>query len=417
MRSGWLGCLAVACALTLLVSCGSSGRSTFLYLTSAGTDPGTIAVYSLNLGNGLLNSSNGALTPTGKTAATGTQPGPMIFNSTHSFAYVADFGNPLAAGTDNTKKTGDIAALSINKNGSITSIGLTTPAPDPSRPQGCTTLNPIALATDAKNQFLFVASQQFYNAGSTCPAQPANGTPAPGVISVFSVASGKVTAVASTPLPVPAGPAGATIPLPTGIAVSNQGSFVYITDSTNNTVVGFAYDSSGNLTSIPGQFVPVGTTPRAVFSPPAGNFLYVGNAASNDVYEFTINTDGSLVAIMAPTTIVPTGVGPIAMLSDPNAKYVYVLSNGGSQISGYTLNKVTGALTAIGPTGGTISTGANPVSFTIRSDGSTNGNFWVFTSNLGANSVSSYALNGATGQLSALPQLSTPVAPYGIATR
>jgi DNA-binding beta-propeller fold protein YncE len=399
MRSGWLGCLAVACALSLFVSCGSSGRSTFLYLTSAGTDPGTIAVYSLKLGNGLLNSTNGALTPTGKTAATGTQPGPMIFDSTHSFAYVADFGNPLAA------KSGDVAALTVNKDGSITSIGLTTPAPDPTQTQVCT-LNPIALATDAKNQFLFVASQQF-----------CNGTPAAGVISVFSVASGKVTAVASTPIPVPAGPAGATIPLPTGIAVSNQGSFVYITDSTNNTVVGFAYDSSGNLTSIPGQFVPVGTTPRAVFSPPAGNFLYVGNAASNDVYEFTINTDGSLVAIMAPTTIVPTGIGPIAMLSDPNAKYVYVLSNGGSQISGYTLNKVTGALTSIGLVGGTISTGANPVSFTIRSDGSTSGNFWVFTSNLGANSVSSYALNGATGQLSALPQLSSPVAPYGIATR
>jgi 6-phosphogluconolactonase (cycloisomerase 2 family) len=399
MRSGWLGCLAVACALALFVSCGSSGRSTFLYLTSAGTDPGTVAVYSLNLSSGLLNSTNGALTPTGKTAATGTQPGPMIFDSTHSFAYVADFGNPLAA------KSGDVAALTMNKDGSITSIGLTTPAPDPSQTQACT-LNPIALATDAKNQFLFVASQQF-----------CNGTPAAGVMSVFGVASGKVTALASTPLPVPAGPAGATISLPTGIAVSNQGSFVYITDSTNNTVVGFAYDSSGNLTSVPGQFFPVGTTPRAVFSPPAGNFLYVGNAGSNDVYEFTINTDGSLVAITAPTSIVPTGVGPIAMLSDPNAKYVYVLANTGSQISGYTLNKVTGALTSIGQVGGTISTGANPVSFTIRSDGSTSGNFWVFTSNLGANSISSYALNGATGQLSALPQLTAPVAPYGIVTR
>jgi 6-phosphogluconolactonase (cycloisomerase 2 family) len=202
-----------------------------------------------------------------------------------------------------------------------------------------------------------------------------------------------------------------------GIAVSNQGSFVYVTDSTNNTVVGFAFDSSGKLTSVPGQFFLVGTNPRAVFSPPAGNFLYVGNAGSNDVYEFTINTDGSLVPITASTAIVSAGVGPIAMLSDPNAKYFYVLSNGGSQINGYTLNHVTGALTAIGPNGGQISTGANPVAFTIRSDGSTSGNFWLFTSNFGANSVSSFALNGATGQLSALPQLTGPVAPYGIATR
>jgi 6-phosphogluconolactonase (cycloisomerase 2 family) len=105
-------------------------------------------------------------------------------------------------------------------------------------------------------------------------------------------------------------------------------------------------------------------------------------------------------------------------LTDPNAKYLLALANGGSQITSFTINRVTGALSAVGTNGSNVaSTGANPVAFTIRSDGSTSGNFWVFTSNFGANSVSSYALNGSTGTLSALPQLTGPVAPYGIATR
>jgi hypothetical protein len=56
------------------------------------------------------------------------------------------------------------------------------------------------------------------------------------------------------------------------------------------------------------------------------------------------------------------------------------------------------------------------VAFAIRSDGTTSGNYWIFTSNLGANTISTFFLNGATGALSALPQLTVPNggAPYGV---
>jgi 6-phosphogluconolactonase (cycloisomerase 2 family) len=368
----------------------------------------------LNLSKGTLKSSNGGLTPTGKSASTGTQPGPLILDSTQSFAFVADFGNPLAAGDDNSKKTGDVAAFSVGKDGALASIALTPPPAIP-----CETLSPVALALDSSGKFLFVASQAFSNvgAGETCTSPPANGTPAAGVVSVFSVSSGALTAQANVAIPVPAGAPGTTTATPTAIAVSNSGNFVYVTDATNGTVVGFAFDSAGALSSVPGQFFLVGNTPRAVLSPPAGNFLYVANAGSDNIHEFSINTDGSLVPITATTNPIGAGIGPIAMLTTPDAKYFYALANGGSQISAYTLNHVTGELKAVGPNGGTVSTGANPVAFTIRSDGSTTGDFWVFTSNFGANSISSYALNGPTGALSPLPQLTAPVAPYGIAAR
>ena len=413
MKSGWLRCVLVACWLLFLVNCGGSSKSTLVYIASQGSNPGTISAYSLNLSKGTLSSSNGALTPTGKSVPTGTQPGPLIFDPTNSFAYAADFGNPLAAGTDNSKKSGDIAAFSVGKDGTLSSLGLTATLLD------CVTLHPVALAMDSKAHFLFVANQAFsnVNSGANCPGAPADGTPAAGVVTVFAVSSGKLGTPSPTAIPVPAGPPGTTTPTPTAIAASNQGNFVYITDSTNATVVGFAFDSNGALSSVPGQFFLVGNTPRAVLSPPAGNFLYVANAGTDDIYEFVINTDGSLMPISATTTTVGTGVGPIAMLTDPGAKYLYALANGGSQITGYTVNHVTGALTDVTANGGTVSTGANPVAFTIRSDGSTSGNFWVLTSNFGGNSVSTFSLNGATGTLSALPQLTGAVAPYGIAAR
>lgn len=414
MRSGWLWCVLVASSLVFMMGCGGSSRSTFVYLASGGSNPGTITAYSLNLSNGTVNSSNGALTQVGKSVATGTQPGPMILDPTNSFAFVADFGSPLDSGTDNSKKSGDIAAFSVNKDGSLASIGIT-----PAGFTDCTSYSPAALAIDPKGKFLFVAYQGFANLnnGASCPGAPSNGTPAAGVIAVIPVSSGKLGTPVTTAIPVPPGPQGTTTPKPTAIAVGNLGNFVFLTDSVNNTVVGFAFDSNGALSSVPGQFFNVGKTPTAVLSPPAGTFLYVANSGSNDIYEFFINTDGSLMPISASTTIVSTGNGPVALLTDPNAKYLYSLANVGSQVVAYTVNHVTGQLSAVTTNGGTVSTGANPVALAIRSDGTTSGNFWLLTSNFGANSVSTFSLNGATGALSPLPQLTGPVAPFGIAVR
>jgi len=425
MRSGWLRGVLAACALLAITNCGGSGRTGYVYLASRASDPGLLTAYRVDLSKGTLNSSNGALVQTGKSANTGTQPGPMIVDSTNSFVFVADYGNPLDPGSDNTKKNGDIAAFSIGKNGSISSIGLTAmPAYKTQTVDltGCATLSPVGLALDSQGKFLFVAAQAFFNADSsaTCSSSNQNGTRAAGVLVVFGVASGQVSPISVTDIPVPPAASGTNIPQPSSVAVSNQGSFVYVTDFQNNTVVGFAYDSNGAVTPIPLtspllQFVTVGTGPNVVFSPPAADFLYVGNFYSNNIYEFVINDDGSLTPVTG-TAILGTGVGPTAMLTDPNAKYVYVLANGGAQILGYTLNHVTGALTAVGPNGGAVSTGTGPVAFTIRSDGTTSGNFWLFTSNLGSNTISSYSVNGSTGALAQLPLLSVPGggAPFGI---
>jgi 6-phosphogluconolactonase (cycloisomerase 2 family) len=206
------------------------------------------------------------------------------------------------------------------------------------------------------------------------------------------------------------------------VAVSNQGNFVYVTDRTNGCVLGFSFDStSGALSAVPNQTVVVGTAPNAVFSPPAGNFLYVANAGSNDIYEFTINADGSLTAITAVGTTTPviatTGNGPAAMISDPAAKYLFVAANQGNQVVGYTINHVTGLLTQIALNIGTASTGAGPVALAIRSDGSSIGNYWLFTSNNGASTVSTFSLVYNTGTLNPLPQLAAPLAPYGVAVR
>ena len=414
IRSGWLRCVAVLWSLVFLLSCGggSSSKSAFVYLVSQGTAPGTVSAYSMSLSKGTLSSTNGALTPVGKSANAGTQPKTLLFDPTQTFAFTANFGSD------------DISTFTVNKDGSLAAASATTSVSSASTKA----TRPVALAMDPGAHFLFVANEGALNS-NTDPTQNI-----PGNVSVFSIGSGGALAqVTGSPFPLqetsPPLAFAPVQPLPVGLAVSNQGNFLYVADQANGAVVVFSFDSTtGALTPISGTCaapgpclgVPVGSAPSAVFSPPAGNFLYVANAGSNDIYEFTINTDGSLTPITTTGTttpvIAPTGEGPIAMLSDPAAKYLFVLANQGNQVSGYFINHVTGVLSPVAANG-TASTGLGPVALAIRSAGGTNGNFWLFTSNSGGNTVSTFSLVYATGVLNPLPQLTAPLAPSGIAAR
>jgi len=394
IRSGWLRCVVVLWLLAFFLSCGgSSSKSAFLYLASQGTTPGTVTAYSIDLSKGTLSSNTGQLTPVGKAANTGTQPSALLFDPKQTFAYTANTGS------------NDISTFTVNKDGSLAAA------------QGVTAAGtrPVALAMDSAAHFLFVV-----NEGN--PAQNVGGN-----VSVFSIGSGGALAeVSNSPFPLqetsPPLPVTPAQPLPTAVAVSNQGNFIYVTDRNNGCVLGFSFDgTSGALSPVPGQIFLVGSAPNAVFSPPAGNFLYVANAGSNDIYEFIINADGSLTAITTVGTTTPviatTGNGPVAMISDAAAKYLFVAANQGNEVVGYTINHVTGLLTQVALNIGTASTGAGPVALAIRSDGSTNGNYWLFTSNNGANTVSTFSLVYTTGTLNPLPQLAAPLAPYGVAAR
>jgi len=394
IRSGWLRCVAVLWFLVFFLSCGgSSSSSAFLYLASQGTTPGTVTAYSIDLSKGTLSSNTGQLTPVGKAAHTGTQPSALLFNPTHTFAYTANTGSD------------DISTFTVNKDGSLAAA------------QGVTAagMRPVAVAMDSSAHFLFVV-----NEGN--PAQNVGGN-----VSVFSIGSGGALAeVSNSPFPLretsPPLPVTPAQPLPTAVAVSNQGNFIYVTDRNNGCVLGFSFDgTSGALSPVPGQIFIVGSAPNAVYSPPAGNFLYVANAGSNDIYEFIINSDGSLTAITTVGTTTPavatTGNGPAAMISDQAAKYLFVAANQGNEVVGYTINQVTGLLTLIALNIGTASTGAGPVALAIRSNGSTNGDYWLFTSNNGASTVSTFSLVYTTGTLNPLPQLAAPLAPYGVAAR
>jgi 6-phosphogluconolactonase (cycloisomerase 2 family) len=394
------------------MSCGSSGKTGYIYLVSQSDK--TVGAYKINLSSGVLNTENSTLSPTGKLANTGLNPTNMLFNPARTFAYLVEFGSP-PAGAPNSNRTGDIQVYSVNSDNSLNSIGaLVNSLP-------CQTYSPVALATDTGGHFLFVANQVFYNVdqGATCTNPAPDGTPAPGTLTVFGIGSdGKLTQQDQVTLPLPAGAPTSSIQTPTGVGVSNKGNFVYVSDTVNSTVAAYSYDTgTGKLSPIPFSTttipIPVDSNPSAVYSPPTGNFLYVASSLSNVLDIFEINDDGTLTA--APNSPQSTGVGPIQIFASPDGKYLFTVDNKSSQVSGYKINQVTGSLTVVSPPA--ISTGTSPVAATIRSDDTTNGSFWIVVSDTGANAVSTIKIDVNTGALSSFPQTISPVAPYGIASR
>jgi len=399
MRFRWLaGCVLITVAL--LLSCGSSSKKGFIYLVSQGTQ--AVNAVSLDLKNGELNSSNGALVTTGDSAATGTQPTNLTLNPTQTLGFVANFGS------------NDITVLSIANDGKVSAVGNTQLKAPAARPLG--------LAMDPSGKFLFVADQGDTTQSASCtprdPSYPANCTAR---ISVFTVDSGGgLSEVDGSPFPLLTAAQGFTYPAPlslTGLAVANQGNYLYVTEQNNNILVGFEFDpSSGALTQLDSTPIVVGVAPSAATSPATGDFLYVANATSNNVIGFSIDsTTGVLTTV--PGSPFAVGVSPIsfASLITSNQNYMYVVNSQSNQVTGFSLNAVTGDLKPLNPPN--VSTGALPVAATIRSDGEVAGDFWLIVSANGSNSVSTFKLTTTTGGLNALPQLISPVDPYGIASK
>ena len=318
-------------------------------------------------------------------------------------------------------KTGDVMAFSIAKDGALASVGNDLPSPA-LRPITTVSVRIPLLWRWIRRQISFRGGPDFFqrNGSAACPAKSSERNSRSRSISAFPVSSGTLGLRCPHRSQYPPVRRARNIPQLHRSRVSpTRLNYVYVTDAVNNTVVGFAFDATIGAHDF-GAW-PVlrgGQNYRArCFLRPRERFSTWPMPAQTTSTSSSSTPMAVLMPISNTTSTISDGVGPIAMLTDPNAKYLYALANGGSQITGYTMNHVTGALTACGANGGTVSTGANPVAFTIRSDGSTSGNFWVFTSNFGSNTVSTMLSTGRPAHSSPLPQLTCPVAPYGIAAR
>jgi len=371
MKFRLLGC-ALLPVLLFSISCSDNNAALIngagvLYVTGQGDS--SITAFSLNLGSG-------ALSGIGSIIATGAVPSAIAVTPSLNALFVANSGS------------NSISSYTINSDGTLSAASGTTK----------TGTTPIALAIDPAGKFLFVANQVSSS------------------VSVFTINGTALAAVSGSPFTtIPVGSSYQNGTLPSGVAVSATGKFLYVANELANFVSGFSVSASGALSPLPVPFYNTELGPAGVAINPNGGFLYVANSGSlsNNISVFAIcdavvtsctdvnNPDGALTPVVGSPF--PAGLGPVAIAFDPAFSFAYVVDKGSNQVSMYSYSTGSGVLTPLAP--GSISTGATPVSIAVRSGTTgtnigntiTNPTDFVYVANSGAGTVSTYTLSTTTG--------------------
>ncbi|WHZ29674.1 MAG: lactonase family protein [Nitrospira sp.] len=183
---------------------------------------------------------------------------------------------------------------------------------------------------------------------------------------------------------------------PSGVVISPNGSFLYVSNRGLDSVSAYTIGGGGALTPITGSPFPAGTSPSAVTISPNGSFLYVSNRESDNVSAYTIEGTGALT----PVTGSPfqAGTNPSAVTVSPNGSFLYVSNQGSNNVSAYTITAGTGVLVPLTPgVGNPFAVGTSPSALTISSNGS-----FLYVSNQGSNNVSAYTITTGTGVLASV---------------
>lgn len=238
---------------------------------------------------------------------------------------------------------------------------------------------PIAIATDPKGRYVYVAT---YNAPSS--------------ISPFAIGpDGTLTPITDSLTHLTSVPTGS---IPESIVVDPTGSYVYVASQTGG-IWQYAIQPNGALTQMSPASVTTGANPISIAIGATGKFAYVVNETAKTISQYSIGTDGTLTTLLdggATPLVTPTsGAGvPVFIAVDPMGTYAYVVSSGlgaaiNNVVSQYSIG-TNGTLSAVVDGGSSpvlAGTGTNPDAMVIDPAGQ-----YAYVANSGASSISQYSI-------------------------
>jgi len=374
-----------------LSSCGS-GTIGYLYVLGTLTNSGTfgqISGFKIDDRTGnLTNMVNSPYT------SGGVNPGNAVVFPGGRFLYVLNKGTSTA-GTVNAcpVNTGaSVAEYLVGGDGVLTYQGSYYS-------QG---VNPQWLSLDSSGRYLYVIDQ----VNPTCSTKPA-GTSVTGDITVFGVATdtGRLTTIMNTGL-------GSNNPPPdfeVGYKPSMLrvvGSYVYTLDTGDESIFIYNASTAGQLVKAASYTTgTIGTNITSIGGNTSGSYIYLTDAGTNMLYIYTVGSSGALSSLTLGNTALPSVTSnPVWTMASQNGKFLYVVSQGNSTnptvvqsaITAYSILS-TGVLELVSDTSNPYPTGAGSVCMVQDPT-----NQYVYVSNHNDSTVTGYALNANTGQLSSL---------------
>jgi len=140
-----------------------------------------------------------------------------------------------------------------------------------------------------------------------------------------------------------------------GSGGGTTGNRAYVANSdtktpANSTIAGFTV-GTGTLTAVPSSPLTLGYPPTAMVTTPTNSFLYV--AGPGAIYVYTINADGSLTGSSGGAAVAIVDV--IALDVSPDGNWLFGLDSATTVVDQFQINKSTGSLSSVAATAYTVS--------------------------------------------------------------
>lgn len=221
--------------------------------------------------------------------------------------------------------------------------------------------------------------------------------------------SGTFSLVPGSPFPI-----SLTFPWPAikSLTTDGKGRFLYVpTLAGSGGINSFSINATtGALTPTGGPFVTfslgLGGLPAGIAGDPSGSFLYATDQ-DQSVWAFTISAqDGTLTAV--PGSPFHTGSQPYGLRVDPSGKFLYVAISNSNSVDAFAINSTTGALTHVA--GAPFATAAIPFTQTYALTIHPSGKF-LYAFNFNGNTVAAFTINPSNGVLTAISGSPFPITP------
>jgi 6-phosphogluconolactonase (cycloisomerase 2 family) len=385
---------AVSAGLGLgLASCGESSVIDYVYLLSSKNATGQINVYYADSKTGALTQMQGS-----PYSAGGADPVGLAVAPSGKFLYVIN------------QASNTIVPFSIGSNAALTALsqgGVTTPGS-----------SPVAVGINQAGTFLYVVDLYQPGFSASNPGTGAvvvYPIAASGMLGNPVTQTLPGTSTTAPYYPIGNAPTAISV-LANGTVPANNasgtGNYIYVTDQLTSpgagcttgqgAVRGFSVNGSGVLAPVVGSPFCAGVSPSAIASTPIDSFLYVTDSAQNEMIGYQISSDPNTPGALTPFIGGPiaTGTYPDAITVDQTGQYIYVANRFGNSIQGYSINQQSG----IPASTGTYGTDAYPQCIIVEPALDR----FVYTADFEGFGATGYQLNPNTGALTG-----TENSPYG----
>jgi 6-phosphogluconolactonase len=331
---------------------GSSGSGDYIYVGNVGTNPLSVAGFTV--------ASSGLSNVSGSPLSVSVEPTALAVNPANTYLFVGseagdiyvytigsngaltlgNSGSPVASGVtpsvlrvDPTGKflvggsglTGQAFVFQIGSGGALTSISSSL----------------VSLSSDA------VTDLEIAPSGSYVYASCGTG----GIFTMsFDTGTGAMAEINNVVNPK------TSLAADMGLAIAPSGSFLFAAETVTGGVRVFSIGTSGALTEASGSPYTTNSGAWSVLVDSTGSYVYVANRTAGTISAFLLSNSGALTQISgSPFT---TGTLPVAMVEDSTHTYIAVINYGGSSdIQVFSISSTTpGALTSFA----TAKTGTDP---------------------------------------------------------